>query len=131
MRATDLLDRYLAEERTKPFAWGQGNGDCLLFVLGWLEMAGRRSGTAWRGSYADEVGARRKLDRFGGAVAAVCDVLGPPRMGSSAERGDVGLLEVDGWHLGLVCTGRLWALRDGRRGIGFVRRPVDLVWRVA
>lgn len=130
MRETDLLDRYLAQERARPFVWGRGNGDCLLFLLGWAELHSLKASHQWRGTYSDEQSARKSLDAFGGAAAAVCDVLGPPRMGSLAQRGDVGLLETDGWHLGMICTGSMWALRDGRRGVRMVRRAPNMVWPV-
>ncbi|MCF6112007.1 DUF6950 family protein [Mesorhizobium muleiense] len=126
---TDLLARYLAEERLKGFAWGCDNGDCLLFLLGWAERAvGRRASVAWRASYCDEAGARAALSAFGGAPAAVCDVLGPPRIGSKAQRGDVGLLAFEDWHLGMICTGNLWAIRDVRRGVRLLRKEADIVW---
>ncbi|TPJ76187.1 hypothetical protein FJ422_30340 [Mesorhizobium sp. B2-6-3] len=125
----DLLALYLAEERQRPFAWGQGNGDCLLFLLGWAERAaGRMASVAWRGAYRDEAGARMCLEAFGGAPWAVCDVLGPPRMGSEARRGDVGLFETEGWHLGMICTGRLWVMRAHEQGIRYARLKPELVW---
>lgn len=128
----DRLDLYLAQERLKPFDWTSAcNGDCLLLLLGWWEFAaGRSAGSHWRGSYADEAGARQGLEAFGGAIAAVCDIVGPPRIGSSAVRGDIGLLEIDGWHLGMICTGAMWATRAGTRGIRLLRRDADIAWPV-
>ncbi|TWG90312.1 hypothetical protein L598_000700000680 [Mesorhizobium sp. J18] len=131
MRETDLLDCYLAGEKRKPFEWGKGNGDCLLFLLGWAEIATNRTATVvWRDMYRTEHGAHVALEEFGGAVAAVTDVLGAPRMGSEAKRGDVGLLEVQDWFLGMICTGRMWVLRAGEKGVRFTMRQPDMIWPV-
>jgi hypothetical protein len=128
MRTTDDLDRYVARERMKPFAWGTDNGDCLLFLLGWAERLGHEASHQWRGAYSDEAGARAALEAFGGAPAAVSDVLGDPIEGRAPQRGEVGLLAADGWYLGMICTGKMWVLRAGIRGVRFSRRPADIVW---
>ncbi|MCC2608395.1 DUF6950 family protein [Neorhizobium petrolearium] len=129
MRETDLLDRYLAEEKEKTFRWGEENGDCLLFLLGWAELAaGAHASRPWRGEYGDHQGAWWMLERFGGAIAAVIDVLGPPRLGSDARRGDIGLMAANGWHLGMICTGSMWVLRAGTRGVKFTRSAPDICW---
>lgn len=124
----DLLNEYLAAERLKPFAWGAENGDCLLFLLGWAEKLGRMASVDWRGMYRTEQGARASLEWFGGAIAAVTDVLGPPRIGSNPLRGDVGLIEIDGWHLGVICTGEMWVLRAGEAGVRFMKIQPAVVW---
>lgn len=129
-RERDALDRYIAQERMRSFTWGTGNGDCLLFALGWVERNGYRASVNWRGRYHDEGGARRELGNFGGAVAAVTDVLGAPSVGGPAGRGDVGLLEIEDWHLGMICTGKLWALRHGTRGVRLQLCRPGIVWRV-
>ena len=127
---TDHLDAYLAHERSRPFEWTSlANGDCQLFVAGWAERIGwPDAGAPWRGLYSSEDSARRLMEERGGAVWAWTNQLGPPRIGSDARRGDVGLLAVDGWHLGMICTGRLWVLRDGKRGIRFCHRSADIAW---
>lgn len=130
MRATDPLDAYLAAERMKPVDWGFDNGDCMLLLLGWAELWGWRASVSWRGTYCDEDGARRRLDEQGGQISVVCDVLGPPRMGSPAARFDVGLIPFGEWFVGAICTGGMWAFRAPSRGIAMIRRDVDLVWRV-
>lgn len=132
MRETDLLDRYLADERTRPFEWTSlGNGDCQLFPCGWAEQVGwTGAGRPWRGFYSSEAEARDLLLSRGGAVLAWTDLLGAPRMGSAPRRGDIGLLEMDGWHLGMICTGSMWAFRDGRRGVRLVRAAPDICWSV-
>lgn len=121
----------MAEERMNGFSWGRGNGDCLLFLLGWWELAtGRWAPVQWRGSYSDEAGARHALHCFGGAIAAVCDIAGPPRIGSQPQRGDIGLRATDGWHIGMICTGTMWAFRDAKGGVRMVRLAPDLTWAV-
>lgn len=111
------------------FSWDSAaNGDCLLFLAGWAEQIGfTDAGAKWRGAYASELQARATLERQGGAVWAVTEVMGPPRMGSQAQRGDIALLAHEGWHLGLICTGRMWALR-AVRGIGLTRRQPEFIW---
>lgn len=129
MRETDLLDRYLADERSKPFEWSsQANGDCLLFLMGWGERLGLHPTIRWRGAYACETGARLALHRFGGEVAAITDVLGPPRMGSLPRRGDVGLIHLRGRTFGVICTGHMWAFRAIEGGVGYCQLPVDYCW---
>ena len=129
MRETDRLDLYLAEERAKPFEWSsRANGDCLLFLLGWAERLGLCAATHWRGAYACETGARMALHRFGGELVAITEVLGPPRMGSSALRGDIGLMTVRSRTFGVISTGGMWAFRAIEGGVGFCRLPVDTCW---
>lgn len=130
MPETDLLTRYIAAERMKPVSFGSGNGDCMLFLLGWVELWGWRASDRWRGTYRDEDGARRRLDEQGGQVAVICDVLGPPRMGAPTARFDVGLIPFGDWFVGAICTGGMWAFRTPSRGMAMIRREVDLVWRV-
>ena len=129
-RPSDALDLYIEQERSKAFEYGTENSDCLLYLLGWAELNGYAASVPWRDLYNDKKTARRTLYDFGGAVAAVCDVLGPPRMGSPAQRGDVGLFEMDGWHHGMICTGKMWSMRHGPVGVRLERLPVHLVWQV-
>jgi len=129
MPETDLLSRYLASERDQKFTWGQGNGDCLLFLAGWgIMLNGIDFAADLRGTYSDEAGARAAIDRRGGAVAFVASVSGPERQEGQQERGDIGLLAFNGWHLGMICTGSMWAVRAGEGGIRFIRRPADFIW---
>jgi len=125
----DLLDQYLAEEIQRPFEWGCRNGDCLLFLLGWAELCGKKASRQWRGSYTSEDGARSALFNFGGAKAALFDVFGQ-QSECSPSRGDVGLLRYDDWHLGVICTGRMWVMRAGTRGVSFTRRCPEIVCAV-
>lgn len=130
--AADRLDFYLAAERKMPFEWGRRNGDCLLFLLGWAEQLGYASETIWRCAYEDEKGARQILAAFGGAPAAVLSVIGRSWTcaANSAARGDLGLMAVDGWFLGMICTGRYWVLRAGEGGLRYTRARPDLLWNM-
>jgi hypothetical protein len=125
----DLLDDYLAEERLKPFAWGGGNGDCLLFLAGWAErLRWPQAGQPWRGRYADEAGARALLAASGGPVEAISSVVGQPSTELNHRRGDLGLFPLDDWFMGMISTGTMWALRHGERGIVLWRRQPAFVW---
>lgn len=130
MRETDDLDRYLAAERDKVFAWdGLGTGDCMTFVAGWgVILNGIDFAAPLRGRYEDEQGARRVLDEQGGAVSFFDRVSGPRRAPDQQFRGDIGLLSFNGWHLGMICTGTMWVLRAAPRGIRYIRRPPELIW---
>ncbi|WP_425374178.1 DUF6950 family protein [Neorhizobium lilium] len=129
MRETDLLDGYLAAEREKPFAWGVGNGDCLLFVAGWgLVLNGVDFAAHLRGTYSDEAGARAAIETEGGAISYFDKVAGQRRQGGSFFRGDIGLVSFNGWHLGMICTGSLWVAKTGEGGLRYLRRPADIAW---
>lgn len=129
MPVTDRLDLYLAAERSKPFEWSsRANGDCLLFALGWAEALGFRSAHHWRGSYSSEAEAKAALADAGGAVIAITDVLGAPRMGSAPQRGDVGLITLRGRSFGAIATGGMWAFRAIEGGVGYCRLPAEYCW---
>lgn len=124
----DLLDAYLAEERLKPFVWGEGNGDCILFVAGWVDrLRGTAFGDMARGRYSNEAEARVVIDRHGGAVELFRELLGPAGA-SPWRRGDVALRPFNDWWLGMICTGDMWAARAGKRGIVLWRRAPAFVW---
>jgi hypothetical protein len=129
MRETDLLDLYIAQEMRKPFAWGQDNGDCLLFVAGWgLALNGIDFAANLRGRYSDEAGARRAIEGEGGPVAFFDRVAGARRDPENCTRGDVGLMPFGDWYLGAICTGARWVLRGGSGGIRNIRRPPEFAW---
>ncbi|MBO0141516.1 hypothetical protein JZX87_10110 [Agrobacterium sp. Ap1] len=128
MRETDLLDKYLAEEKGKPFSWDSfGTGDCMTFVAGWgMLLNGIDFAAHLRGRYSDEAGARAMLNAEGGAVVFFDRVSGPRK--AEGERGDIGLMAFNGWHLAMICTGSMWVLRAGTSGIRYIRRPPEFVW---
>lgn len=123
----DLLDRYLAAERARAFAWG--TADCLQFPAGWGALLGFDA-ARWRGLCDDEAGARAVVAQHGGAAAIMSDVFGPEGDIGAARRGDVGLVAYDGWHVGLICTGEMWCLRHAVRGLRFGRIAPTFVWRL-
>lgn len=129
MFETDALDRYVAGEWGGRFVWGSRNGDCLLFLLGWAEANGHGASVAWRERYVNAAEADALLEAFGGAVAAVTDVLGPPRMGSAPLRGDVGLIETRGRWLGVIWTGKTCLARRAR-GLASLGVAPDIAWAV-
>ncbi|MEI8397262.1 MAG: hypothetical protein WCF85_21275, partial [Rhodospirillaceae bacterium] len=53
------LDRFLAERRDRPFAWG--SNDCCLFVLDWIELATGTRPFDPRGLYHDQAEAAALL----------------------------------------------------------------------
>ena len=127
----DLLSIYLRAEMAKPFSWDSfGTGDCLMFLAGWWQMLnGEDPAAALRGAYHDEASARAALTKEGGAIAFLDRVAAERCEPLQARRGDIGLLSFKGWHLGLICTGPMWALRNGTGGVGFTRMPADIAWR--
>lgn len=127
MRATDRLDAYLADERYRAFVWG--SADCLQFPARWGEWLGFDV-ARFRGRCDDEASARAFVAAHGGAVALMSAVFGAPGDATHAKRGDVGLKATDGWHIGLICTGGMWAMRDARRGVRFGRIAPDVVWHI-
>lgn len=127
----DPLSIYLRREMATPFSWDSyGTGDCMMFLAGWwITLHGADPATALRGAYHDEASARAALAKEGGAVALL-DRVAAERCGAGdARRGDIGLLAFKDWHLGLICTGPMWALRNGTGGVGFTRMPADFAWR--
>ncbi len=127
----DLLSIYLRAEMAKPFSWDSfGTGDCMMFLAGWwIMLHGADPATALRGAYHDEASARAALAKEGGAVAFLDGVAAERCEASHARRGDIGLLSFKDWHLGLICTGPMWAMRYGSGGVGFISRPADFTWR--
>ncbi|MER8827238.1 hypothetical protein NKH73_14210 [Mesorhizobium sp. M0938] len=125
----DLLDDYLARERESDFVWGEGNGDCILFLIGWGKLIkGVDFGVSWRGLYHSKEEARALLERRGGLIAHMVEYLGAPRMGSPAVRGDVGILQTRDWTFGMIFDGHSWAMRDHPKGVRHLRIGVDCVW---
>ena len=130
MPTIDLLDRYLAAEKDKPFSWdSQGTGDCMTFVAGWgIALNGIDFAADLRGRYCDEAGARALLEAEGGAVAFFNRVSGERRPEGQQQRGDIGLLAYKGWHLAMICTGSMWVLRSATTGLRYIRRPPEHIW---
>jgi hypothetical protein len=125
----DHLDQFLADERGSPFVWG--DDDCCLFIGRWVAAAtGRRFMDDWTGTYGDEIGARRRLDAVGGAPSMFTGYLGAPVTPALAVRGDIGVKSYDGWHMAMICTGRMWAAKRLKGGVSMLRIVPDMAWRV-
>lgn len=125
----DLLDRFLADERGSPFVWG--TDDCCLFIGRWVVLAtGSRFMDDWTGTYHDEAGARQRLEAVGGAPAMFTGYLGKPIKPALAVRGDIAVTSYDGWHMAMICTGRMWAAKRLKGGVSMLRVPVETAWRL-
>ncbi len=86
MRDFEALDRYLAERRTMPFAYGSKANDCVSFYAGAARaMAGvdLMRGRKW----SSELGAARVIARLGGFEAAISAHM-TPIAPALARRGD-------------------------------------------
>ncbi len=126
------LDRFLAERRDRPFAWG-GN-DCCLFVLDWIAEATGTRPFDPRGQYHDQAEAAALLRKHWNTddlTLVATDLLGQPLATPLlAGRGDVLAFQRDkGVWLGL-CVGSQ-GVAVGRRGL--VTLPLSLAiygWRV-
>lgn len=134
-RLTDrraALAGYLQEVAATSFVWGLV--DCLMQPADWaLSLTGTDPAAPWRGTYADEAGARDILEAAGGLVALMASALEPRgwiRVEDPAP-GDIGALEmptVDGPQLvGGVKTERFWSVR-GRTGLGLVSARCLAAW---
>ena len=139
MSNLSLLDAHVSDEGARPFIWGRR--DCCLFVADWVRLAtGLDPAAHWRGTYADQRSARRRLaDRggFEGAVAAEMDRLGFRRT-EDPLTGDVAIVKVLVCvrrgrilerEVGAIRIGRLWAVK-GRHGVAGGRFPVVAAWAI-
>lgn len=95
-RDYDALIAYLDARVAMPFAWGDAANDCVSHAAGAVEaLTGvnpiRAAGHRW----SSQRGALRLLTKVGGVEAAVAGLLVeiPP---AKAQRGDIGLVEIDG-----------------------------------
>lgn len=131
MPETDLLSRYLDGEKDVDFSYdSHGTGDCLTFMAGWVLLwQGIDYASDFRGRYHDEAGAKALITARGGAVSYLTEKFGAPRSAAGGwQRGDIGLLPFDGWYLGMICLGNLWALRGTPRGVRYTRRSPEVIW---
>ncbi len=86
-RDYDALDRYLAERRRMPFAWGRSRNDCVSFAAGAaIAQTGRDplKGLRWE----SRAGAVRLLMRLGGLDMAISSRLTEVAP-AYAHRGDI------------------------------------------
>lgn len=106
-----MLDSYLAERRSVPFAWGLQ--DCCTFAADWVSLrTGRDPMVDLRGLTSAKQ-AMRQMQALGGFLAAGAQRLGDPIGPLFAQVGDVCLLPTGprqtaakGWAFG-ICNGSL------------------------
>ena len=86
-RDYEAFDRFLAERRRMPFAWGRAGNDCVSFAAGAaIAQTGEDplKGLRW----ASRAGAFRLLTRLGGLDVAISSRL-PEVAPAQAHRGDI------------------------------------------
>jgi len=131
----ERLEAYLADCRTRPFAWGEH--DCVRFAAGWIKQAtGTDPAPQTRGGYHSSDTAMRTLWRCystADLLAAVTAVLGPPLDSPRlAFRGDVAAVSTpDGPALGVVVGARIACLaRPAGLTFPSLARAIA-AWRIA
>lgn len=119
MRDFVALDRYLAERRAMPFAYGSAANDCVSFYAGAARaMAGVNlmRGRRW----SSKLGAARVIARLGGFEAAI-DTHMTPVAPALARRGDAAGVECpDHGMMLMLVEGDTLA---GPGPLGILRRP--------
>lgn len=126
-RWEDRLFEFVDARLHMPFAWG--TNDCIGFAVDWIELCtGER---VFEAEHDDAAGAAAALAKRGGIVQAITDVLGEPLpKPRGAQRGDIGLVEIEGRQSAVVVIGAD-AVGPGENGLHSV--PIDaltMAWRV-
>lgn len=123
------LDKYIADNRQKPFSWGEH--DCVSFTCGWYAMmTGNDLYSRWRGRYYSEYGSK-KLMLVSGCrtleLFAQQELFGQPEYGvKSMARGDIAFADR---ALG-ICVGN-GIVMLGIDGSSFIDvKEADMFWRV-
>lgn len=120
------LSRYLADEATRVFEWGQR--DCALFSCGAVEaMTGVHPFPEFLGAYSDREGAARALRELGaGTLHRTFSTKFPSVESAFAKRGDIVMAQN---ALG-ICVGG-FALFLGEDGFERIPRPhFDDAWSI-
>lgn len=109
------LDDFLEVMAARPFV--PGECDCALTLADWVSSATGCSDPAadLRGAYTTMLGAARFIVASGGLVELVgrCAARAGLFHTDSPLRGDIGVVELDGAHLGGICTGDgVWAIQS-------------------
>lgn len=114
------LDALVRQAHREPFAWGRR--DCCLWAADatWA-LTGMDPAADVRGTYDDERGALRVLQRLGG-LCAVAARGGAPIRPAFAIDGDVGLVQWQETELLAVRVGEVW-LAVSRTGL--IAAPAD------
>lgn len=122
-----LLSTIRAAEK-RPFSWGEH--DCCLFAADCAHaMCGEDFAKNWRGTYDNEVGAKKAILRGGGTLE---NVLGkylnevPIKL---AQRGDIAIVENAGTRCaGVIYGGAVWV--PGNDGLVCLRVKPLSAWRI-
>lgn len=113
------LDALIMDYYYKPFVWGEN--DCFAFSHDVLKaVSGVDVIAPYRGNYNDAATAQALLDQYaGGKYEASFSDLQPVENVSFAQRGDIGIIEIDGKeYCGAVSmNGRSFLLRLEEGGV--------------
>ena len=123
------LEALVRQRRRMPFAWGVQ--DCGLWAADCVQaVTGEDIAADLRGTYKDEQGAARVLKRLGGVAGIAAARLGPAVGPSSAQIGDVVLVQFVGRDTLAVCMGNGTAMAPGVAGLVAVPTAQALrAWR--
>lgn len=112
----------------RPFLWGEH--DCCLFAAECVEaMCGEDFAKEWRGTYRDEIGAKKAILRGGGSLEKVLSRYLNEVPVSMAQRGDIALVENAGSRCaGVIYSGAVWV--PGVDGLVCLKVKPISVWRV-
>ena len=123
-------ERFIAERRAAPFAWGQN--DCAIFASDCvLALTGVDPAPPALRLHKTEKQALRALQRHGGLSSIATAALGQPFPASQAGVGDVVLITVGKRESLAICNGQT-ALGPSARGLLAVGMDAaSLCWRVA
>lgn len=126
-RWEDRLSEYIDSRLAEPFQWG--TNDCATFAARWVEIA--TGAVVFSAEHDDAHGAAREVAKRGGMQAAITAALGEPLEHTlSAQRGDIGLVEIEGRVSAVVVIGAQ-AVGPGENGLhGAPITALSCAWRV-
>lgn len=112
----------------RPFSWGKH--DCCLFAADCAQaMCGDDYAADWRGTYDNELGAKKAILRGGGSLEKVFARYLDEVPVKLAQRGDIAIVENGGAKCaGVVYSGSVWV--PGENGLVSLRVKPLSVWRV-
>ncbi|ATA23545.1 hypothetical protein BIY26_09550 [Brenneria goodwinii] len=122
-----LIDVIRAAEK-RPFSWGKN--DCLLFAADCVAaMCGQDFAAQYRGTYDNEVGAKKVLLKTHGTLEKAIGSCLTEVPVKQAQRGDVAIINNNGSRCaGIVWIGGVFAM--GINGVVLMRERPLSVWRV-
>ena len=99
------LARFIESRRRRHFSWGKH--DCCMFAADAAKViTGKDLAAEFRGRYRTALGAKRKINAYGGLREVLTAVLGEPKSILAASRGDLVLIPADGFRESVgVCIG--------------------------